>query len=389
MRRTIRVVSVMEAHTVTGPAKNLIRFARLAREAGDNLPAVDLSFATFFRGGGTPSNEFIETARSAGIEVDVIAERRAFDLSVTQALADVVARREPHILQTHMIKGHFLVRFSKQLRSRQPWLAFHHGYTTENLKMRLYNELNRVSLPAADKVITVCSPFADVLSKQGVHPSSIEVLPNSVEPAPPVQAADIERVRRSLHLSPDDRILVSVGRFSSEKGHADLIPAMLELTRMLPALSIRHVLVGDGLERQNIERAIAEAGVGDRFIFAGHQRDVRPFYAMADVFVLPSHSEGSPNVLLEAMAAGLPIVSTAVGGVPDTVRHEASALLIQPRDPSALARSVAQLLTDESFRTSLAQTAASDAAERFSPAAYCRSLISLYERICHDRASVI
>lgn len=382
--KSIRVVSVIEATTLTGPAKNMIRFARSLRNANGDSAAIEFTFATFVRGAGMELNDFIQTARQSGIEVDVITERRAFDPGIRTALADIIGRRKPDILQTHMIKSHFLVRLSAELRSRQPWLAFHHGYTTENLKMRLYNELNRISLPAASKVVTVCRPFADILTRQGVKTSQIEILPNSVDPLEPVPEHEMQQIRRSLGASPEDRILLSIGRFSSEKGHADLIPAMAHILQAFPGASIKHVLVGDGIERRNIEQAVANAGLGKHFVFAGHQKEVRPFYAIADLFVLPSHSEGSPNVLLEAMAAGLPIVATAVGGVPDTVRHERSALLVQAREPASLAKEIVRLLSDPHLAGELAQEALREATERFSSAEYRRALISLYQRI-HQR----
>ena len=253
------------------------------------------------------------------------------------------------------------------------WLAFHHGYTAENLKMHFYNTLNRVSLPAANRVITVCNPFAEMLANRGVDKSNIEVLPNSIENSPPVSAEEVGNLRRQLEIRPDERVLVTIGRFSTEKGHSDLISAMGHLTRMLPDVSIRHVLVGDGLERHNVEHAAAAAGIRSRFIFAGYHQNVRPFYALADIYVLSSHSEGSPNVLLEAMTAGVPIVATAVGGVPETVRHEETALLVEPHHPEQLAEAIARLLNDASLRGAFAGAASRDVATRFSPDAYRRT----------------
>jgi glycosyltransferase involved in cell wall biosynthesis len=246
--------------------------------------------------------------------------------------------------------------------------------------MHFYNTLNRVSLPAANRVITVCNPFAEMLANRGLAKSNIEVLPNSIENPGPVSAEEVGNLRRQLEIRPDERVLVTIGRFSTEKGHSDLISAMVRLTRMLPDVPIRHVLVGDGLERHNVEHAADAAGVRSRFIFAGYHQDVRPFYALADIYVLSSHSEGSPNVLLEAMTAGVPIVATAVGGVPETVRHEETALLVQPHDPEQLAEAVARLLNDDSLRRVFAGAASRDVATRFSPDAYRRSLISIYQR---------
>lgn len=374
----LRIVAVMEAYSVTGPAKNLLRFAARLREHPEE--GIELSVLTFYRGAASdPSNQFIEAARSAGIELDVVPERFAFDPAVRTSFAAAIRKRAPQIVQTHAVKAHFLFRIS-DLRPRHFWVGFHHGYTAENLKMRLYNQLNRFSLPAADRVLTVCTPFAGMLSQQGVSPTKIHVLPNSVEIRPLNKAEQRAAVRARLGFAPEERMLLSVGRLSREKGHADVIAAMAQLQRLVPGTPLRHVLVGDGPERQNLEQLAAASEVAGRFVFAGHHRDVSPFYAAADVFLLPSHSEGSPNVLLEAMAAGLPVVACSVGGVPETATDEESALLVQPRQPQQLASAAARLLGDPKLASVLGRNAQRRVQENFTPEAYFRKLVAFYRQ---------
>ena len=134
------------------------------------------------------------------------------------------------------------------------------------------------------------------------------------------------------------------------------------------------MLVGDGLLRSELESL-----AGPRVIFAGHQSDVSPYYALATHFVLPSLSEGSPNVLLEAMAAGLPIVSTRVGGVPETVTDGESALLVPAGDPTALATALRRLLDQPTYAQQLAAAGRHRAATHFSPAQYRQSMLKIYQ----------
>jgi glycosyltransferase involved in cell wall biosynthesis len=123
-------------------------------------------------------------------------------------------------------------------------------------------------------------------------------------------------------------------------------------------------------------------------IFAGQSNDVAPFYATADVFALPSHSEGSPYVLLEAMAAGVPFVATEVGGVPEIVTDEESALLVPVRDEAAMARALARLLSDRELARSLTSKASALAATRHAPETYLRSLARLYREVVSTRAAL-
>ena len=119
--------------------------------------------------------------------------------------------------------------------------------------------------------------------------------------------------------------------------------------------------------------------------FTGQLSDIQPFYAMADVLVLPSHSEGSPNVLLEAMAANLPIVATAVGGVPEIVEDSKSALLVPASDPTAMATAIARVLADRHLAEQLTQNSAALVATRYAPEKYVRSLVEIYRKVIDAR----
>ena len=366
---------------MNGAAKVLLEFCRGARSLG-GLPRVETSVVTFERApaGGAHPNEFVAAARAEGVEVDVIRESFRFDPRVLGELRRVVERRAPDIIETQMVKSHFLVRASG-LNRRYPWVAYHHGYTTTDLKMRLYNRLNRWSLPAASRVITVCNPFAERLAGEGVRAEKIAVRHNSIAAPAPAPAAEVAALRDRLGVGSGERVILAVGRLSHEKGHVDLINALAELRRSDPALDFRLVLVGEGPERRRVEEAARAAGLESRVVLAGQAAAVRPYYQLADVLALPSHSEGSPNVLLEAMAAGLPVAATAVGGVPEIATDEVTALLVPARDPAAMAGALRRLLTDAPLASGLAARARDHVLAHFSPDAFVRSLIEIYREL--------
>jgi glycosyltransferase involved in cell wall biosynthesis len=406
-KSTLRVLAVMESTTVSGPAKNLIEFARRARsprQAAPDLPPVEVSIATFHRAPSAAHgpahddrhaaetqedapNAFVAAARAAGIAVDVMAERFRFDPRVVAQLREIVGRRKPDIIQTHQIKSHFLVKLSG-LWKQYPWIAVHHGYTSTDLKMLFYNQLNRWSLPTAHRVVTVCGAFARQLEREGVRPERISVRHNSVSAAPhdAGRAEEETRLLRARYdVADGERVVVAIGRLSREKAHVDLIAALGHMRRARPDIDFKLLIVGDGPERANVESAAVGEGVTDRVVFVGHVADVRPFYAAADVMALPSHSEGSPNVLLEAMAAGVPSVATTVGGVPEIAAHEETALLVAPRDPEAMATQLARLLTDARLASELSANASSVVAARYSPEAYARSVAEMYRELAPGR----
>jgi glycosyltransferase involved in cell wall biosynthesis len=376
---TIRVLALIECYSITGPAKNLLEFAQWARRPDSEGFAVEVSIAAFRRGKPAPPTAFVSAAEQAGIPVDVIAERRRFDPNVPAQLRAVVARRRPHIIQSHNSKSHLLVRMLG-LRRACPWVAFHHGYTDIGFLDRAYNRIGGWALRAAPRVVTVCNAFSLDLQRRGVPARRIAVRHNMVKPFVPPPAVEVGELKAALGLPPATRIILSVGRLSREKGHAGLVRALEILRRRNPDLPLRLVLAGAGPERDVIESLASSLGIAANIVLAGHRTNLAPFYAMADVAVLPSRSEGSPNALLEAMAAGLPVVATSVGGVPEIASHRQDALLVPCGDAEAMAGAIAELLADAALAARLG-SAAQRVAARYTPESYCCSMVRLYKEL--------
>jgi glycosyltransferase involved in cell wall biosynthesis len=399
MMSVIQLLCVIEATTVTGPAKNLLNFFRLLKspEIQDQFPKVELSIITFHResGGVVPKehqtsesgftpNAFVAAARSLGVDVSVISERFRFDPRAIWELRRIVESRRPDILQTHSVKSHFLIKLSG-LGRKFPWVAYHHGYTTTDLKMRGYNQLNRWSLPAAARVITVCGPFAEDLSNTGVRRELIAVRHNSVTVPPEVSEESKSALRQLLEIANDEHVVLAVGRLSYEKGHRDLVAAIAELREIDPSLKFKLIIVGEGPEREQLERAITQKSLNQFVLFAGQTKDISPYYAIADALALPSHSEGSPNVLLEAMAAGLPAIATAVGGVPEIAISEKTALLVPAHNPQLFAKALHRVLTNSELANTLRVNARACVEEQFSPESAAHSLIKIYQEVARAR----
>ena len=371
--KTIRLLAILEATTITGPAKNLLQFAQCARER------VEVTIAVFRREG--QSNLFIETAGRLAIPVHALPEAGRFDRTVIPTLRSLAGELKPDLIQSHAVKSHLLVR-AAGLHRVAPWVAFHHGYTWPDLRARVYNRLDRWSLRAAKRVLTVSEPFRRELIGRGVPPDRIDVVHNAIDPqwglrgkTPEASAA----LRAKLGIGPEKRVVLIVGRLSSEKDHRTLLEAMRRLQGSAPPPHL--AIVGDGPERPRIEEAIRAFGLVESVTLTGMVPSAEPYYGIADVCVLSSLSEGSPNALLEAMAAGVPVVATAVGGVPEMVTHGESALLIEPRDCQAMTSAIAALLGDGDLARKLAGRAREIVLERHAPEARTRRLVEIYGQL--------
>jgi glycosyltransferase involved in cell wall biosynthesis/peptidoglycan/xylan/chitin deacetylase (PgdA/CDA1 family) len=398
----IKLLALMEAGSLTGPARNLIDFAGRARNAlastGSQF-SVDTAIATFQRVGGESlsrrssrcfdrgatggqSRSFIEIAQDAGLEVHLIAEGFRFDLRVVSELVELIKRIRPDLIQTHSVKSHFLVR-SSGLARKHPWVAFHHGYTSTDVKMRVYNQLDRWSLRGARRIITVSNAFARQLQENGIGADKIRIVQNAVDPAcfrgqDPVE---VKMLRQRLGICDGSRMVLAVGRLSAEKGHVHLLQAFAMLVRDHQEHDARLVMVGDGPEGPALFRMAASLGLGERVIMTGHIGDTRPYYLAADVMALPSLTEGSPNVLLEAMAAGVPVAASRVGGVPEIITDGVSGLLVEARDSGALFSALHTLLADPRLSESLAENAKAVVATHYTPVIRARSLIDIYSEV--------
>ena len=368
----IRILALVEAATVTGPAKNLLHFAETARRTAPG--AVELMIATFRRGAVRGDDPFLFAVAAAGIPVDVIDERSRLGRRHASGLRALTASQRPDIIQTHSVKSHFLVRLAGLDRSAA-WVAFHHGYTATDLKMRAYNQLDRWSLRAPRRVVTVSEAFARQLACIGVAAERIVVIHNAADRclAERVGACCRSRLRAELGVEMEERVVLAVGRLSREKAIEDLVKAAAGLQ------CVRLVIVGDGPERSRIEKAAFACGA--RVTMAGQQEDVAPYYAIADVLAIPSLTEGSPNALIEAMSAGVPVVATAVGGVPEIVADGESALLVKPREPVALSHAIGALLSDTDLANRIAAAARERVRQCFSPEARTQRLLDLYREV--------
>jgi len=383
----LRLLAIIEASSITGPAKNLLEFAQ--RALAQN---VSTTIVTFTR--ERPENPFTQAVLEAagsdpgiihrGITLETIQERGPFDPEAIRSLRRLVARVRPDVIQTHAVKSHFLTRLAG-LPRQSPWVAFHHGYTWPSLKAKAYNQLDRWSLRSANKVLTVSAPFRDELAALGVPPERIVIIHNAIPAGWGAQACRPEEaaaLRARTGIAPDRKVILIVGRLSREKDHLTLLEAVNRLRSQLCTQLTPHLaIVGEGPEKPRIEERVRRLGLDEYVTFAGQQSSAAPWYGIADVAVLSSLSEGSPNALLEAMATHVPVVATAVGGVPEIVKDEESAMLIDPGDPVSMSAAMARVLTEPELAQRLTKRSHELILEHHEPEARTRQLVSIYRSL--------
>jgi glycosyltransferase involved in cell wall biosynthesis len=246
-------------------------------------------------------------------------------------------RWQPEIIHCHGYRPDILAGWAARTL-RLPRVSTVHGFTGGDWKNRLYERLQIRALAGFDGVIAVSRPIHDRLSRAGVPGQRLAVIPNALKGLTPLSRAD---ARSELGIAEGVPLLGWVGRISAEKGLDVLLAALPHLGDLPVAVSV----VGDGPLRDSLQREAVRTGVAGRLHWHGIVDGARRLLPAFDCFVLSSRTEGTPIALLEAMAAGVPVVATTVGGVPDVVRPE-EGWLVPSENPAALAAAIREALTD-------------------------------------------
>jgi len=196
------------------------------------------------------------------------------------------------------------------------------------------------ALPRASRIVAVSRPLAERAIELGVSPQRVDIVPNGID-REVFRPADRAEARRELGLDPDAKLVLYVGHLKEQKGVFDLLHAFRRVSSQLG--DARLVLVGGGPGRAACEALARQLGVAATFAGEQPHERIPRWFAAADVLTLPSWNEGMPNVVVEALACGRPVVASSVGGIPEVVKGNAGAL-VTPRDPNGLADALRRVL---------------------------------------------
>ena len=285
-------------------------------------------------------NPFMQRCVAEGVTVDAIPTRNPFCPSVVSALRNALREARPDIICSHGYKPTLLTILARP--GGMPLIVFSRGRTGEDMKVRLFEFLERQAMRSADMVVPVSDGQARELAECGLSKDRIRVIRNAVDVGRMKTAAGkAGRKREEMGFAPDDVLIATAGRLSPEKAQKDLITAFSYISPRRP--KVRLLIIGDGPLKEELRQWGRDRGIS-RVDFLGHRQDMDELMAVIDLFVLPSMTEGLPNVILEAFACAKPVVATDVGGIPEVVAHGENGLLVQPGRPALLARAMEKCL---------------------------------------------
>ena len=319
--------------------------------------------------------------RQEGIEVFPLRVRSHWQLSAVLRLARFMRRRDVDIVHTHLFVGGVFGRLAARLAGVSVTVSTaQNAYAPEHLLPRLQVLADGLLARLDDRLVAVSQGARDYLTQvERVPPAKIEVVPNAIAWPEPVPPAQVEDTRRDLGAEGRSPLLGTVARLAPQKGLAYLLQALGTLRARFPNLFC--VIIGDGELRGELEALAERLELQNHVRFCGLRRDVPAALQCLDLFVLPSLFEGLSLALLEAMAAGRPVVATRVAGSSEVITDGVNGRLVPPADAAALAQAMAEVLDDREKALALARKGQDTVRRRYTIGPVAEAYEGIYEEL--------
>jgi glycosyltransferase involved in cell wall biosynthesis len=305
-----------------------------------------------------------------------IPDRGAWDWRVVRQMLDVCRREKVAVWHGHDYKSNALGLLLRRFRPMR-LVTTVHGWVHRTSRTSLYYWIDRLCLRHYERVICVSEDLHQRCLECGVPAARCALIENAIDTEEFSRRRTVAQARRRLGLAVDRPVIGAVGRLSAEKGFDVLIRAVGQLLQ--GGRDVELLIVGEGAEQSRLRALIAELGLTERVRLLGYRADLHELYEALDVFALSSHREGLPNVLLEAMALGVPVVATRIAGIPRLIRDGENGLLVNPGDTNELTRALAQLLGEPELGSRLARSGRNTIEEGYSFATRMGKVRALYD----------
>jgi glycosyltransferase involved in cell wall biosynthesis len=323
--------------------------------------------------------EIADRACSQGLEVELVPCAARCDWRAVSRIRKLLAEHSVDILHPHGYKAD-LYSYAAAWPRRVAIVATSHNWPNRLWSMRAYAVLDRWAMRGFERIAVVSDVVADILHHSGIRADRVRTIFNGVE----IELfRSAEPTLRNEVASSGETVVGFVGRFVPDKGGEIFLHAARKVLRHYS--NTRFVLVGDGPCRRDWDSLAVQLGIRAQVEFTGVRHDMPGVYASLDALVLPSLCEAMPMSVLEAMAAGKPVIASRVGAVPKLVVPKQTGVLIEPGDIDGLSAAIIQLLNDPKQAHRLGENGYARAAEHFSADAMATRYLELYREVVADR----
>lgn len=328
------------------------------------------------------SKIFMEEIHNGKVKINSFLCRKQFDIHCLKEIREYIKNNKIKVVHSHGYKSNFYAFIARLFcNNKIVILATNHLWKDTSVKEKIYRYIDICVLHFFDKIIAVSAGIREEMTSVGLNAEKIIVIENGINVNDKDFFTSREEARRLLQIDNKYIVIGCVGSLTPEKGHKVLLHALHYLnTKKDHHLKI--VIVGDGPERENLNKLIADKKLEDIVLLAGQKKDVRKLYSAFDVFLLPSYIEGLPMVMLEAMASSIPIVASSVGGIPTVITNGRNGLLSKPEDVQDIADKLNTLICDNDQRASLAEHGRKTVEENYSSLVMTIRYEEIYSQLC-------
>ena len=319
----------------------------------------------------------VERLEEMGVPCRRVEMRRRFDKKAAKELAKLCEEWDIDLVHCHYLREHYTALLAKKYRPDLRVVYTNHFVLANDFVTRF---TNRIMDKKQDQIIAVCSRGKEQLMANGWSGDRIQVIFNGVDPA--VWAGDRadSTLRAELGLDENRFVMLCASRFADDKGHKYLIDSVKRLTE-LTAVPFTLVLAGDGPLLEPAKAQVKELGLEDRVIFLGFRQDMKNLFHGADLYVNSSRHEALSFLIIEAMAAGLPVIATDMGGNSDIVNDQTGCgLLVEYDNPDSMSAAMARFLEEPDLLARCRAGAGRAVEERFEIRKMCRATFGVYEK---------
>jgi len=344
--------------------------ARVVSGTGGGPEKTILSSAAFLQGTGYRSiAAYIHPHGDAGFEsirnratqlkspLVAVPERGALDPRSLLALWKLCRKESVRIWHGHDYKSNLFGLMLKPLHRKMKLVTTVHGWVVHTSKTPMYYRVDKACLPRYDRVLCVSDDLYDTCDSRGVSPSRLELLPNAIDTSLFTRSTEPRHasLRKEWRVPSGRFIIGAMGRLMPEKSFDQLIEATATLVDR--GLEIELWIAGDGPCHEDLKKMVDDKKLSNRVRLLGFVEDTHAFYESLDMFALSSQREGLPNVILEAAAMRLPILSTRVAGIPKMLTDQVHAILCDIGDTDCMVASIEQIYHDKTLRRTLSESA--------------------------------
>lgn len=331
--------------------------------------------------------EFGQALSESGYPIDALHRQPGIDWPLVRQISHILQQKKIDVIHAHHYTPYFygvmaMLRCKMIGAENVPKIVFtEHGihYPYRKKVKRLL--INPVLCRLADELVTIAEHTKSNLVKYENYPrKKTRIIYNGIELSAFSKSIDIPAKKKSLGIPPDGKVVGMVARLDPVKNHVMLLRAFQSAAARLPDSCL--MIVGDGPMRAELEALSAELGISEKVFFLGARQDIPDLLKTMDIFVLSSFSEGMSITLLEAMAAGLPVIATNVGGNPEVVADGESGYLVSNDDAKGLSQRLLSLLKDEKTRGEMGRAGRQRAERHFSLQHTVNRYTRLYFKVC-------